>query len=342
MDILDYFNINNSRKRDFRIASYIESLKTKEGTNKYKMVSLSTLRYSGGKSRAVGHILEHFPKGVKETLISPFFGGGSVEFALAKKIGFKIVGYDIFDFLTNYWHYQLHHPEQLYEILKKLKPNKETYKKVRAILIYYWNKVKPKSCTSETTEDYDLNNEEKTLLDDDPLLQAAYYYFNFQLSFGPQFLGWGSSVYLDEDRYEKILHNVRSFKIKGVSVKCDSFENVINRHPDNFIFADPPYYLEGDSKMFKGLYPNPNFAIHHKGFDHTLLCELLKNHKGGFLLTYNNCAFIRERYKDYDFYFPSWHYSYGQMETRIGKNRADLEMDHTKKSHEIIIVSNPS
>ena len=48
------------------------------------------------------------------------------------------------------------------------------------------------------------------------------------------------------------------------------------------------YYLDGDSKMFKGMYPNCNFAIHHNNFNHKKMFELLKEHKGGFLITYNN------------------------------------------------------
>ena len=49
------------------------------------------------------------------------------------------------------------------------------------------------------------------------------------------------------------------------------------------------------------------------------MCELLKKHKGGFLLTYNNCSTIREWYKDYELQFPEWQYTYGQGETRVGK-----------------------
>ena len=34
--------------------------------------------------------------------------------------------------------------------------------------------------------------------------------------------------------------------------------------------------------MFKGMYPNCNFAIHHNNFDHKKMCELLKNTKEDF------------------------------------------------------------
>ena len=55
------------------------------------------------------------------------------------------------------------------------------------------------------------------------------------------------------------------------------------------------------------------------------LHDALKKHKGGFLLTYNNCAIIREWYQNFPeivFQFPKWQYTYGQGEIRIGSNRA--------------------
>jgi DNA adenine methylase len=93
--------------------------------------------------------------------------------------------------------------------------------------------------------------------------------------------------------------------------------------------------------MFKGMYPNCNFAIHHNNFDHKELCNLVKNHKGGFLITYNDCDTIREWYKDYKQVFPHWQYTYGQGEKRIGKNRKKGNETNVKESHEIFIICPP-
>jgi DNA adenine methylase len=94
--------------------------------------------------------------------------------------------------------------------------------------------------------------------------------------------------------------------------------------------------------MFKGMYPNCNFAIHHNNFNHFKLSQLLKNHKGGFLMTYNNCSTIKKLYEDCKFEFPEWQYTYGQGETRIGKNRKETSNDNIKESHEIIIIKFPN
>lgn len=318
--------------------TYLASLRTATG---YKRVSRSPLRYAGGKSKAVGLILETFPELRTKRIVSPFFGGGSFELALSKDLGFEVIGYDVFGVLVNFWQQILTRPQELADELATLVPDKENFNLNRHILLTYWETIKPADLVYTTRNRRALTPEQTTLLTDDKLKQAAYYYYNMQLSYGPMFLGWPSSVYLKQDRYDGIVKKVREFKGGNLRVECDSFENVIARHTDDFLFLDPPYFLEGDSKMFKGLYPNCNFAIHHEGFDHARLCELLKNHRGGFFLTYNDCSTIREWYKDFTQKFPKWQYTFGQGETRIGRNREEENTDNKKESHEIFIVCPP-
>ena len=60
------------------IKDYLKSIHSISGKAKYKRISLSPLRYAGGKSKAVGLILENFPTLRKTKVVSPFFGGGSL------------------------------------------------------------------------------------------------------------------------------------------------------------------------------------------------------------------------------------------------------------------------
>jgi DNA adenine methylase len=90
--------------------------------------------------------------------------------------------------------------------------------------------------------------------------------------------------------------------------------------------------------MFTGIYPMRNIPVHHDGFNHELLRDLLLNHKGNFVMSYNNCETIREYYKDFELFYPSWSYSMGNGEKRIGKNRKEMGITNTKDSHEILIV----
>lgn len=299
---------------------FLNKIKSTSGTsnNKYKRVALSTIRYAGGKSLAVGHVIELLPNNIKK-VVSPFFGGGSIEIAMSKELDLEVIGYDIFDILCNYWKFQIESPELLYKELKKMKPEKEYFEKIRKILTDVWKK--------------------KKVLD--PLTLAVYYVYNFNLSYGPGFMGWSSDIYLDEARYERMLERIRDFNPKKLKVICADFQSIMKKHKNDFLYLDPPYYLGEDSKMFKGIYPMRNIPVHHNGFPHEALRDLLKEHKGGFIMSYNNCPTIRKYYKEYTHIFPTWQYTMGQGETRIGKNRIENGDDHIKHSHEIIIYCPP-
>ncbi|MEK7501191.1 MAG: DNA adenine methylase [Patescibacteria group bacterium] len=286
--------------------------------NKYKRVALSPIRYAGGKSLAVGHIIELLPETTKR-VISPFFGGGSIEIAVSKELGLEVIGFDIFDILCNYWKFQIEKPRLLYEKLQKLRPNKTAFEKIRLILNDVWKKK----------------------VELDPLTLAVYYVYNFNLSYGPGFMGWSSEIYLNDKRYKRMIENIRDFDPKNLKVECADFQNVIKKYPNDFLYCDPPYYIGKDSKMFKGIYPMRNIPVHHNGFPHETLRDLLRGHSGGFILSYNNCPTIREYYKDFQQFFPSWQYTMGQGETRIGKNRIENGDNHIKESHEIIVFCPP-
>ena len=291
----------------------MSSLKS-NGKLDYKRYLGSPLRYAGGKSLAVGYVLERLPDDIAK-LVSPFMGGGSVEIACARELGLRVEAYDVFDILCNYWLVQLHNPEALYRRLQSLAPTRETFRIVKQRLLEHWK-------GSEQLDSFDL---------------AAHYYFNSNTSYGPHFLGWPSDVYLNNNRYQSMIDKVRWFQAGKLSIDCASFEESIPNHPLDFLYCDPPYYLD-DGKTFVGMYPHRNFPIHHNGFRHDLLRDLLLNHKGGFILSYNDCEVIRDWYADCQMITPEWQYTFGQGDTRIGENRERLNGgSHIKKSHELLI-----
>lgn len=284
----------------------------------YKRYTASPLRYAGGKSLAVGYVVERLPDKL-ERLVSPFMGGGSVEIACAKELGLEVIGYDVFDILCTYWQVQLRSPAALYKRLLDFPPDRATFKQVKERLKLHWN-------GTDKLKYYDL---------------AAYYYFNSNTSYGPHFLGWPSDVYLSPDRYQGMCEKVRDFRAPGLVVKCAGFETSIPEHKDDFLYCDPPYYLD-EGKTFVGMYPHRNFPVHHKGFKHDLLRDLLLSHKGGFILSYNDCQIIRDWYSDCEIFEPEWQYTFGQGDTRIGENREKLNGgSHVKKSHELLIWKHP-
>lgn len=316
---------------DFQLKkeAFLDSLRSPSGKQKYKRYTGGTpLRYAGGKTLAVGLIVELLPNNLKR-IISPFFGGGSFEIACAKELDLEVKGFDIFDMLVNYWQYQFSKPEEMYKYLKKYKPTREGFLEVKKIMKENWNK------------DVGMLNGKGTIKS--KLELAALFYFNHNTSYGPHFLGWPSSVYLQEERYKTMIEKSRKLKLKNISVELSDFEKVFEKYPNDFFYCDPPYYLEGDSKTFIGLYPHRNFPIHHNGFRHDRLRDLLLNHKGGFILSYNDCSTIREWYKGLPFQTPSWQYTLSQGDTRIGENRLrDNNGSHVKKSHELLIYKLPN
>ena len=293
---------------------FLDSLRSR-GKYKYSRYRGLPLRYAGGKSLGVGHVIEQFPDGL-ERLVSPFMGGGAVEIAAARELGIDVCAYDIFDVLVNYWQVQLSSSNELADRLGNWAPTKTQYAAIKNELKAHW--------TGE-------------MLISDPLELAAHYWFNHNLSYGPGFLGWMSKIYESPEKYKRAVRTVRDFRCSPLSVQIGNFAETIPHHSNDFLYCDPPYYLD-EGKMFHGIYPQRNFPVHHKGFKHEILRDLLHNHKNGFVLSYNDCATIREWYADFHIFEVQWQYTLGQGETRIGKNRIENGTGHVKQSHELLIV----
>lgn len=299
---------------------FLEKYTSPTGKTKYKRYIWSNLRYAWWKSLAAGLVIEKLPDNIKK-IVSPFFWWGSVEIACAKELWIKVIWYDIFDLLVNYWNHQINEPEALAEKLSKFIPTAENYKVIKEVLKSHWK----------------WDN-----IIEDSLDLAAIYYFNHNTSYWPHFLGHPSSVYLDPIKYPKMVEKVRNFRVPNLEVRLWRFEENLQKHNKDFLYCDPPYYLDGDSKMFVGMYPHRNFPIHHNGFRHDLLAEYLNKHKWWFVLSYNDCSQIREWYKDYEFTTPKWQYTFSQWDTRIWANRTrDNNWSHVKESHEILIYKPP-
>jgi len=289
------------------------------------------LRYAGGKTKAKKIITPYVNN--YDIIVSPFLGGGSLEVEWAT-LGKKVFGYDIFDILINFWSNLLHNNSELVKSLNKITPDSETYKQIKEKLL---------SCgqTQNLLKNWNTDHYKRSeILDLDNTTLAAYYFFNHNTSYGPGFLGWPSSVYLNQDKWKKMIKNISNFECKNLSVGNKSFEDVFEIHPKDFFYLDPPYFLEKDSdnKMFTGIYPMRNIPVHHDSFDHVKLRDLLLKHEGDFVLSYNNCETIREMYSDFEQFFPTWSYSMGNGETRVGNNRKKNNQNVVKESHEILIV----
>ena len=258
-------------------------------------------------------------------------GGGSLESRWSSELGIEVIGYDIFHALTNFWNVLLTDSNGLADRLSELVPTKEKYNEIKEILLRW-------DSTQDMLSEWKTDNYKRTPIKLDDMTAATYYYYHYHLSYGPQYLGYiSSNVINNQKKWNKSIERIRGYKNSRLSVHEGSFNDTILNHNEDFLYLDPPYYLKKDSvdnKMCKGLYPSSNIDVHHTGFDHELLRDLLHKHKGKFILSYNNCETIREYYKDFEFSYPKWHISYAYNTDKGGDSERN-----SKESHEILIQS---
>lgn len=227
----------------------------------------SPLRYPGGKARAVKQILKIIPA-AEEILVSPFFGGGSVEIA-ASHLGKTVIGYDIFTPLVDFWTELLLNPHVLADKVMEFFPlSKDRF--------------------------YELQK----MSFDDRLESAAVFYVLNRSSFGGSTLSGGMSP--GHPRFtETSIEYLRNFRISDLSVSFGDFHETIVDHSNFFLYLDPPYLIENS------LYGKNGDT--HKGFDHEGLCALLQ-HRDKWVLSYNDSRLIRDMYKKFRFFKPQWKY----------------------------------
>jgi DNA adenine methylase len=113
------------------------------------------------------------------------------------------------------------------------------------------------------------------------------------------------------------INNVKKLELKDFEFfNLDFTDFITNEHsPGAFMFLDPPYYLGDHSKLYG------NKGDMHETFDHAGLFESVRNLRG-WMMTYNDCEYIRELYKEFTIMEVDW--SYG--------------MNKSKESSEIVII----
>ena len=123
--------------------------------------------------------------------------------------------------------------------------------------------------------------------------RASFYYYLIAQSFSNatrEFGTYAKSKATANRIYKNF--NIWSDRLKGVTIENKSFEKIIPLYDKetSFFYCDPPYF--GTERWYKGNKFNED--------SHILLYDILKDIKGKFLLSYNDCVFVREHYKDFN------------------------------------------
>jgi DNA adenine methylase len=262
------------------------------------------LRYPGGKSRAVKHILPLIPEDITE-LCSPFLGGGSVELAVAAR-GTPVYAYDIFEPLVWFWNALLTDPQ-------RLATDADAYR------LFHFDYGCDRGLHKR--DFIRLRNELRDATEFSFLNAAKFYAINRSSFSGATFSG-GYSKRASYKRFtDSSIERVRNFREPNIIVNCEDFKTSINKHPDAFLYCDPPYLLGEDRDKLYG-----DQGSTHAGFDHRALYDILSQ-RSGWVLSYNDCEEIRDLYNNYEIREAEW--AYGM------KNVGGKKMG---KSSEILII----
>jgi DNA adenine methylase len=259
------------------------------------MVMTSPLRYPGGKTRAckkLDDILNtHFDMSSFSCIVSPFFGGGSFELYIQKKYKLHIVANDKFTPLYNFW--------------MSCKHNKQ---KLCSKLYTHIDNIDKDAFTLSRNTIMNENNQ---------FNQSVLYFIINRCSFSGATLSGGFSLEASKKRFTiSSIDRINNLDLTRFDIYNLDFEEFIHQHNDkhNLLFLDPPYYLQ-KSKLYG------NNGDMHEHFNHNKLFECISK-KTHWIMTYNNCDYIRNLYKDFEIIDTSWTYG----------------MNKDKKSSEIVII----
>jgi len=246
----------------------------------------SPLRYPGGKTRAIQILSSYVPEGT-HTIVSPFFGGGSFELSRT----WTVKANDLFFPLYTFWSVLQMHPKELEAKIRHMMPvTKEKFQTIRRRI--------------QTLEH--------------PIEIAASYYIINRCSFnGSTFCGGFSQAASVGRLNESSLRTLRTVSLDSCEFTCMDASDFLSTCPESpgvLVYADPPYYITN--------YLYGKDGDLHESFDHERFARTIQQRKDFWIVSYNDCEYIRELYAGCTIHKVQWSYS----------------MNASKKSSEIVIT----
>lgn len=250
----------------------------KQNVKKTSMLNPPIARM-GGKSKLRKRIVDLIP--AHQTYIELFFGAGWVYFG--KEPSKVEVINDIDGELMN-----------MFNMIKNHSPEVERLMEYDIHSRDLFNRLK-RSAYGELTE----------------IQRATRYLLMARMSYAYKMRNYGYSACTKP----RSIHRDTSYiseRLKNTYVENLHYSEILKKYDraDSFVFADPPYL--GTSLKFSEI--DITFGLE----EHKALAESLKNLKGKFLLTINDCKAIRELYKEYELVEVDVAYSVGRNND-IGK-----------------------
>lgn len=264
-------------------------------TNRWQVIK-PIIPWIGGKGSILHEILPRFPK-ESFRYVEVFGGGGSVLFGKQSSRYeiyndfqddlvnlFVVVKHKHISFLTELNILPLQSRAEFQIILKfvngdysPLTRAEEEIKVAKVVLEPQDYKTVRKLLTTRA-EMFDVN-------------RAVNFYKKIRLSYAGSGKSFNSApVTITSKKVHKDISVVHR-RLRRVVIENKDFEDLIKHHDreDTFFYCDPPYFETEDT------YDAPFTPD-----DHKRLFNVLSNIKGKFLLSYNDCDYIRDLYKDFD------------------------------------------
>lgn len=221
----------------------------------------SFLSWIGGKKALRDIIIRRFPRDY-ERYIEVFGGGGWVLFRKPADNNFEVYN-DLNGLLTNLYRCVRDKPEELIQALRYVLNAREDFERIRNALA------------------------RDSLADD--MAKAAAFYQLIRYSYASGLKSYACQPHDLLSDFPLIEQAHR--RLTKVVIENQDFEKLIRHYdrPASFFYCDPPYCET------EGYYKN----IGEGGFtetDHIRLRDTLLTIEGKFLLSYNDCVFVREMY----------------------------------------------
>lgn len=227
------------------------------------------LPYFGGKYYMLKKLYPLFPK--HYMYIEPFCGSCVV--LLNKKLSNVEVVNDRWEEIYNLFTVVKNKPEEFYDAFKYTFSSR-----------VYFNRI--------------LNTDITKLND---IQRAHCFYYKMYHSYSTMWHSTSfrtSSIRKNALNYNKLKGIIdRTYdRLKNVKIECLDYSELFKIYDEknNFFFLDPPYYDESTSDGHK-----PEYVHNFTKEDFLTFAENLGNLKGKFLMTINDCSFIRETFKDF-------------------------------------------
>lgn len=221
----------------------------------------SFIPWIGGKSQLAKQIVSMFPADI-DRYIEVFGGGGSVLFAKDRHAPFEVYN-DANGQLVNLFRCIRFHREELQKEISGYVNSREVFEDIKA-------QINVRGFTD--------------------IQRAAMFYVMVKISYGADSRTYGcNKKNISPDYLENIEKRLKSGT--GVVIEHKDFENLIQVYdrPGALLYCDPPYHTT--EKYYDAVFLNS---------DHERLNACLKGIKGRFILSYNDDAYIRDLYKNFD------------------------------------------